>query len=94
MLKAKGVPWEPVPGREGIAIKSMIDIPKVGDPPMPVEVGIDKEISRRRAGLTNDDIMTHGLTPGCPGCLAANRGIMRNHNDTCRRRIEGLMAQA
>ena len=37
--------------------------------------------------------MDVGATPGCPGCTAANRGLRRNHNDTCRRRMEGFMTK-
>ena len=33
MLKVKGVPWEPVPGRAGIHIKPMIDMSSAREPP-------------------------------------------------------------
>ena len=48
--------------------------------------------SWRRAGIRREDVMEFGATPGCPGCTAANRGLRRNHNDTCRKRMEGFMA--
>ena len=53
----------------------------------------EKEVVRRRAGIRKEDVMEFGATPGCPGCTAANRGLRRNHNDTCRKRMEGLMTR-
>ena len=69
----RGVPWEPVPGREGIEIRSKIELTKVeGDPPKVGEPR-PKEYARRRPKITRDDIREWGLTPGCPGCIAVNR---------------------
>ena len=93
MSKMRGVPWEPVPGREGIEIRSRIELPKVeGDPPK-VEEPRPKEYARRRPNITRDDVRDWGLTPGCPGCIAANRnGPPRGHTQACRDRMEGFMA--
>ena len=49
---------------------------------------------RRRAGITSGAIRRYGHIPGCPGCEASGRGIRRDHNAECMKRIEGFMAQA
>ena len=33
MLKMQGVPWQPLPGREGIEIRARIDMPGNREPP-------------------------------------------------------------
>ena len=35
------------------------------------------------------------MTPGCPGCLAKQRGEIakRGHSEACRKRIEGMMRE-
>ena len=40
MMQMKGAPWEPVPGREGIYIKSRIDMPIIKEPLVPVDTGL------------------------------------------------------
>ena len=50
-------------------------------------------LSEERAGIQKADVMDFGGNPGCPGCTAANRGMRRNHSDTCRKRMEGFMAK-
>ena len=86
-----GTPWEPVPGREGIEIRSNIVLTERLDEPRRTPEPEEQEVVRRRAGIRKEDVMEFGATPGCPGCTAANRGLRRNHNDTCRKRMEGKM---
>jgi hypothetical protein len=40
--------------------------------------------------IKKDDLReeNYGMTPGCRGCEAANRGISGVHNERCRPRIE------
>ena len=83
-----GVPWEPFPGRDGIEIRSNIVIVERTDEPKMIPEPEEKEVVRRRAGIRKEDVMEFGATPGCPGCTAANRGLRRNHNDMCRKRLE------
>ena len=81
----QGVPWEPVPGREGTEIKSNVSIPTREDMPQKVIEPGQREIIMRRAKITKEDVMKFGLTPGCPGCEAANRsGVRRDHSEECR----------
>ena len=87
-----GVPWEPVPGREGIEIRSNVDISDRVDEPKRSPEPEEKDIIRRRACIKQDEVMEFGGTPGCPGRTAANRGMRRNHSDTCRKRMDGFMA--
>ena len=43
---------------------------------------------KRRFKITKEDVRTHGMTPGCRGCIALNRvGQAVNHSDTCRERV-------
>ena len=47
----------------------------------------------RKMKILRTDIIEHGATDGCPGCratMAGERG--RNHTDTCRKRIEDMIA--
>ena len=59
----RGTPWEPIPGREGIEIKSKIDLPAEEGMPEPIQEPEDREIIIRRAGITKADIKEHGQTP-------------------------------
>ena len=67
-----GVPWEPVPGREGIEIRSNIVIAERHAEPRRTPEPEEKGVVRRRAGIRKEDAMEVGATPGCPGCTAAN----------------------
>ena len=79
----QGVPWEPIPGRGGIEIKSSIKIQEnYGD----VELR-EPEIRAeqiRRLRITKQDLDNYEMTIGCPGCRAKNRGeISANHSEEC-----------
>ena len=40
--------------------------------------------------IERDDVMRFGMTVGCPGCIAINRGDPhKQHSKECRTRIEG-----
>ena len=46
----------------------------------------------RAAQLKQNEVKTHGGTPGCPGCKAIMTGKGRNHNSFgCRQRFEQLL---
>jgi hypothetical protein len=95
MSVMKGTPWEPVPGREGVEVMSKVELP-----PAPVEVppmadGPKWEQDWRRPKIERRDVRNLGMTPGCPGCVAANRGsAARRHTEECRKRMETGMGQA
>jgi hypothetical protein len=44
--------------------------------------------------LVRRDFLKHGYTGGCPGCIHLQSGLegSRNHNEACRLRIEGAVA--
>ena len=65
--KMQGVPWELVPGREGIEVKA-----NIGRDEKPREVIVRPkkqldELVQRRFRITSEDVLDHDPTPGCPG---------------------------
>ena len=87
MEAMKGVPWEPVPGIEGIEIHSRVTMPDV---PKEIIAGTDYQVGDRvwrRPKIERRDVEAFGLTLGAPGCVAASRGAPgRNHTEACRKR--------
>ena len=49
----------------------------------------------RRRVITQIELEKCGFTPGCPGCLAKQRGDVakRGHSEACRKRIESMMRE-
>ena len=88
----QGVPWEPIPGRQGIEIKARVNLSADQDPvgvPMRGEYG---EVIHRRVIITREQVRIHGFTVGCPGCRAINRGMPAvNHTEECWKRFEDTM---
>lgn len=86
--EVKGTPWEPIPGREGIEIKSRVTMPediKISKVPE----GEEREIRSRRVRILKSDIERFGFTQNCAGCRSINRGGKpMNHSEACRKRIE------
>ena len=59
-MEVQGVPWEPIPGREGIADKSMLTPPKPSaEPSRTVEPG-QQDIVIMTAAITEVDFNKHG----------------------------------
>ena len=88
----KGVPWEPVPGREGIEIRAKVLMPEDRQQVSPPLEGEVKDAVPRRVRITREQVRMQGFTLGCPGCRAVNRGIPAvNHSEECRKRFEGNM---
>ena len=55
------------------------------------------ECAPRKAWITKEDLLKHGYTPGCPGCIAAQgegSRHFRRHTDQCRRRMIELLPEA
>lgn len=53
-----------------------------------------EEPETRAAQIKQNEVKTHGGTPGCPGCKAIITGKGRNHHSfECRRRFEELLRQ-
>ena len=48
-----------------------------------------------RMRLKRDDFISRGFTEGCAGCKSIQSGgPVRNHNEACRKRMEGLMKES
>ena len=78
----KGVPWEPVPGRGGIELRSRVHIPEEAEEVSKPMSGEPREFKYRRARITKEDIRKAGFTEGCPGCKAVNRGLKYHEEHT------------
>ena len=94
LSKIKGVPWEPVPGQGRTQIKSRITI---RDQPIPDSELPEVELRPGKAlgiWITKREVMKYGITPGCAGCVAQNRGRTGvAHNAKCRERMEEMMQE-
>ena len=59
------------------------------------EEGEEEQHQDRRASIKRKDVDIFGLTPGCRGCIAINRGLPGSksieHNEECRKRHENKM---
>jgi len=89
------VPWRPIPGRDGVEIKSHARMAAEFDDKMQHGGGGQPQPYVVRAvKFLKEDIKKYGITQGCPGCTAANRNAAAvNHSDSCRIRIEKRMAE-
>ena len=84
----KGVPWEPIPGRGIREIKAHVTLPESSTDGGILEEPSTREVIPRRVKIGKEDIARFGMTIGCPGCIAANRGKVANHSEKCRNRME------
>ena len=85
----RGTPWDPIPGRGGIELRSRVLLPEDRQKPLPVIRGDDDDYIVRRVRINRETIRKLGFTTGCPGCRAVNRNMPAvSHNEECRRRIE------
>ena len=81
-----GLPWEPVPGREGIEVKSSVAFAKETNGSnmshRPEDAGKKKKV--RAVYISRADISRYKITPGCERCVRANRGgDPGTHTDEC-----------
>ena len=90
--KAKVVPWEPTPGAEADQIYSRFRaVPPANQP---INEPTTRDSNPRGIHITKEDIKRYGVTPGCRGCIAANRGEKpRTHIERCRARVEGKVME-
>ena len=61
----KGVPWEPIPGREGIELKCRVNLPQDRASIEPPMVGEDRPFVPRRVRITREQVRMMGFTVGC-----------------------------
>ena len=87
----QGLPWEPVPGRNHVEVKSHFQYKEEEEI---VRLPGSRESMPRRIYIRKEDVADskYGLTIGCRGCEAANRGLVGVHSEDCRIRIEKLIA--
>ena len=88
----QGVPWEPIPGRECIQLKSRVTCPEGEEFGIGIKNdGTHKARQIRGMRLTKRDLDIYGTQVGCPKCEAHARGDHANtklHDTTRRERIE------
>ena len=81
----RGLPWEPIPGRGRIQVKSRVKFMEASGEKIrePFEW---EEPKRRGIYISREDVKdTYGAVEGCRGCQAALRGEEpRAHNARCR----------
>jgi len=92
--KMKGLPWEPVPGRAGFEIRTRV----VDDVRIPRIIGQNeaapREFKRRQFPIRKEDVLEHGITPGCYGCRSAILGQdPGKHKQQCRDRFEKVFIE-
>jgi hypothetical protein len=75
LAKVKGSPWEPIPGRDDIELKTSVHIDTGPTVHEPME-GFDKQVVKRRFKITKDDVRNHGMTPGCHGITTVRRSTI------------------
>jgi len=93
LTQLKGTPWEPIPGRGRIELKSRVHIPTDTDGNELKEPEARKE-QIRRLKIRREDVIKYGITLGCPGCRAVNREVKGvNHNEKCRVRLEEAISR-
>ena len=91
----QGIPQQPDPGKKGIIIPINVrfETNTAEGEAHPVKE-VTEPMARRR-GITQTELEKYGFTPGCPGCVAKQRGDIakKRHSEACRKRIEDMMRQ-
>ena len=87
----KGVPWEPIPGREGIEIRSSVKFGPSWTPVGEAQEGKERVVRRRGAQIRAADVKKYRATEGCPGCSEQEKGRPGiTHKKHCRERFEKI----
>ena len=91
----QGIPQQPDPKRKGITIPISFRFESMTTEIETHPVKEPTEPTARRRGMTQTELDKYGFTPGCPGCIAKQRGEIakRGHSEACRKRIEDMMRQ-
>ena len=85
----KGLPWQPVPGRESLEPPIKVTVPDEDRALLkPVEIQ-RRELIKLDFRINRSMVKDYGLTEGCRGCLNADSGnpIALNHSAHCRQRF-------
>ena len=94
-----GTPRQPDPKRGGLQVPVQVRFEEEEPKEAPIETKPSlKEGLTRRVFITDRDLKKYGYTEGCVGCESRLRGppgrqnrARRNHDETCRRRLEEAM---
>ncbi len=93
--RARGLPWEPVPGKNSVQIPVRIDIPDGEGEPKEDEFG-NRVVERRRPMTRREDVEKLGPTPGCPAChnQMLNKPLVGvSHTEECMNKHGNRMAR-
>ena len=84
----QGIPQQPDPKKKGITIPISFRFESMTTEIETHPVKETKEPMARRRGITKIELDKYGFTPGCPGCIAKQRGEVakRGHSKACRKR--------
>ena len=87
----QGLPWELVPERRHVQVKSHF---QHNEDEIIVKLPSSRGSIPRRIYIKKDDVSNnkYGLTAGCRGCEAANTGLVGIHSESCRARMEKEIA--
>ena len=87
ILGVVGVPWEPIPGKGSIQLRTHIRFPEDTLPQGEIPVA-RREYKSRRFKIRKEDLEDCGTQVGCPGCDAFIMGAKAvMHSESCRQRI-------
>ena len=68
LIDIDGLPWEPVPGREGIEVKASVSFAKEVDGSRLQHETTEQKLKQPRAVYINKaDVKRYAMTPGCDG---------------------------
>jgi hypothetical protein len=92
-----GMPWKTSPEDDaGEMVMPAIEIPmEIEEPDMKRPELDDKEAVPRRLYIRTQDVESHGVCPGCKGCIAQLRGARGiPHTEACRKRLTEILAKS
>jgi hypothetical protein len=92
-----GVPWR-VSAEDANADGDMLKVVVVAESDLPErnpkDGTLQEEAVPRRVRITKQDLVEHGFTASCPGCVSIMTGsttMARSHSEACRKRLENAM---
>ena len=86
----QGTPQQPDPRKKGLTVPISFRFePKASEAQAEPTKDMAEPMVRRRV-ITQTELEKYGFTPGCPGCLAMQRGEVakRGHSEACRKELK------
>ena len=91
MDSMRGLPCEPVLGKNSLAIPTHIDaepIRRTAVEVPPTRSEEEREPAVKRAYFTREEVRAAGFTTACPGCIAIQTNKRaQGHTEECRRTV-------